>query len=412
MAAERRNERETMSEQAASADLGRSGNGIVAPPSGDVVPKCETAFRLGWHVAALHGVEGADPSSPPGAPIDGELPDLDRMPGDDRREALVHLINLETAQLTGSRYETQDVGRLNAQLLSRLNATDWRFAKAYVVGSSLERLTMHWDSWEPERRCRRMWEVSQGLTDLKSCFQPYAVDAVETTLSVWSARLDPRRKDRDRRDQRLLADALHRQGQIWRALLSGEKRATDHLQVPDYVEGAENVAAAMWRLACGALRRAKGLLLVTAIVVAGALSLAAVLGRRGQLGPVLGALAVGAGFLGATGASLKVAARRAINSVEHTLWQAELAAAIAVAIYVDKRDEGDPDAVMRLRSRVSGWGRLASLARRRARLRPAVVSRRGPLVLAPSACQDGEAVLPRAGLREAGASGMEGAALR
>jgi hypothetical protein len=103
---------------------------------------------------------------------------------------------------------------------------------------------MHPNPWDPALRSRRMSELSQRLTDLKSCFQPYAVDAVQATLSAWSTLVTS--QGGGAASAGVLQEALYRQGQIWSALLSGEKLATDYLQVPDYVEAAEN-----WRPRCG-----------------------------------------------------------------------------------------------------------------------------------------------------------------
>jgi hypothetical protein len=323
--------------------------GGAAGTQRQVIDSCQVAFRLGWHVAFLHNGSHADEDRLRGPLLVDELPSFERLPADGRRQGLVKLIHQEAEQLRISACCTDDPVELNRSLLTDLTAAHWRWAQAYSLGAGLERLTMHPNPWDPALRSRRMWELSQRLTDLKSCFQPYAVDAVQTTLSRWSARVTPRGGEAA---AGVLEEALYRQGEIWSALLSGEKLATDYLQVPDYVEGAENVASMMWRLVCRTLRGARGLLAVTVAVLVGTFALVTVLGLRGEAGAAIGTLALGLGSIGVTGASLKVTAVKAIGFVEQRLWDAELAAAVAKACYVERRDEGDPLAVLKLRSRV------------------------------------------------------------
>jgi hypothetical protein len=315
-----------------------------------VIDTCQVAFRLGWHVAFLHKGSREDEAADQlrGTLLVDELPSFERLPADERREGLIRLIHLEAEQLKISECCTDDPVELNRSLLTDLTAADWRWAQAYSLGASLERLTMYPNPWDPALRSRRMWELSQRLTDLKSCFQPYAVDAVQTTLSRWSARVTPQGGEAA---AGVLKEALYRQGQIWSALLSGEKLATDYLQVPDYVEGAENVASTMWRLVCRTLRGARGLLAVTAAVLVVTFALVTFLGLHGEAGAAVGTLALGLGSIGVTGASLKITAIKAIGFVEERLWDAELAAAVAEACYVERRDEGDALAVLKLRSR-------------------------------------------------------------
>jgi hypothetical protein len=317
-----------------------------------VIDSCQVAFRLGWHVAFLHNGSRADEAAAEhtlrGPLLVDELPSFERLPADDRRQGLVKLIHLEAEQLQIRECCTDDPVELNRSLLTDLTAADWRWAQAYSLGASLEQLTMQPTPWDPAVRSRRMWELSQRLTDLKSCFQPYAVDAVQTTLSAWSTLVT---SEGGEAGAGVLEEALYRQGQIWSALLSGEKLATDYLQVPDYVEGAENVASTMWRLVCTTLKGARGLLAVTATVLVATVALVLYFGRQGQAAAMVGTLALGLGSIGVTGASLKITAIKAIGFVEGRLWDAELAAAVAEACYVKRRDEGDRLAVQKLRSR-------------------------------------------------------------
>jgi hypothetical protein len=327
--------------------------GGVAGEQRLVIDSCQVAFRLGWHVAVLHHLSRADEAVAQdrlrGPLLVDELPSFERLPAGERRQGLIRLIHLDAGRLRISECRTDDSLELNRSLLTDLTAADWRWAQAYSLGASLERLTMHPDPWDPAQRSRRMWELSQRLTDLKSCFQPYAVDAVQTTLSKWSKRVTPQGSEAA---VAVLQEALYRQGQVWSALLSGEKLATDYLQVPDYVEGAEGVASTMWRLVCSTLRGARGLLAVTVAVLVVTVALVMFLGLRGEAGAAVGTLALGLGSIGVTGASLKITALKAIGVIEDRLWDSELAAAVAKACYVEHRDQGDADAVLKLRSRV------------------------------------------------------------
>jgi hypothetical protein len=279
--------------------------------------------------------------------MDDELPDFDRMDDERRRSALMDLIRAEAGDLQVRGCPMDDVVQLNAVLLTELTRADYRWAKAYTLGTSLERLTMHVEPWRRDILPQRMRELSRRVTDLKSCFQPYAADAVASTLSDWATRVERSSATPSAADRQDLC----RQGQIWRALLSGEKLATDNLQVRDYLSGAEHVASALWVLVCRTFGGARVLLGVTLAVGVITLSVAVVLGVRGQLGFALGALSLGLGWVGITTASVGATARRAVGFVEKELWQAALSAAIASSIDVAGNDTADSSAVHRLRGR-------------------------------------------------------------
>ncbi len=136
---------------------------------------------------------------------------------------------------------------------------------------------------------------------------PHAAQAVRGSLEAWAAwaqsptlRLaadDGRPVDWESgRDRESVTRALHRQAQIWRAVLSGEKNRRDLLSADDYLGAADRLLGHLRQLTRRFLRRYW--LATTIVVVVLAAVIAAVFAVPTTT--VLGVLAVGAGAVGIT----------------------------------------------------------------------------------------------------------------
>lgn len=127
---------------------------------------------------------------------------------------------------------------------------------------------------------------------------------------------------------------LRRQGQQWRALLSGERLGEDFLGTIDLIDAAKGLSSRIGRVIGAFVNRYRWTILavVAALlaIVGGVVAGAAASGNTKVLWAALTAfVGVFGGFKG-----VNATLGKGIRSVEPTLWQSELDAAIAYGILV------------------------------------------------------------------------------
>jgi hypothetical protein len=239
------------------------------------------AFVLGWHVAELFHANVPGTTQRRLAGVDrltgiGELDPLSRArlllaqvrvdldlawrfgcsgqepPDTGPVQALLEAEVRQPGQLRGA------VAELHRQLLMALTAADFRLGKAYGLGRALAQTALLPDAKHPETFRRtfdrfRLDNLLGWLADLRSAFPPHAAEAVSGSLQAWAAwsdapilrpAVDDPGQASARRprvppaqpvdwsagpDRESVIRALHRQGQLWRALLSGERDGLDLL---------------------------------------------------------------------------------------------------------------------------------------------------------------------------------------
>jgi hypothetical protein len=334
-----------------------------------IVDSCQSAFRLGWHVAEI--ATGAYRQM-------WEEDIWDRLtasgPSSDPLAAVLKLIEADATRLITSAVppaltdqpSDTEVFAYHLLIVGALAAVDYRVVKAYLVGVGLRRVTAIADPSDPLLVDASVLSVLTGrIKDLKSCFQPHASDAVAATLSDWGKAMEGKGEFDD------WARRLRVQGQLWRALLSGEKLATDTIQVPDYIEAAKHVAAEFYGFAVRIVRTgpvALFVLIVSGLAVAGGFYAVVNKNSVGISAAIVALLAV----FGVTSASATATAKRALSQGEGALWEAELAAAIAVAI------SQVPVELPRRHSSVAKLRTRASLARASAQPAPTSTLRGSP----------------------------------
>jgi len=178
--------------------------------------------------------------------------------------------------------------------------------------------------------------IQEALADLASALPPHSARGVSLSLALWQnwARA-PELSGRPVKWPDIgVQDALARQGQVWRSILSGDKLGTDMLVADDYL-GA--VRAIMTR----AVRARRWLwLLVAGFVVALAGGVYLLIAAPGTPGKVGGAILSVLGALGISTASLKRTLASVTAEIERSLWDAELDTAIAEAMVVPPGDWG------------------------------------------------------------------------
>jgi hypothetical protein len=283
------------------------------------------------------------------------------------------------------------VAKLHRQLLVALTAADFRLGKAYGLGRALAETALLPDAKSQETFQRafarfRLANLLGWLADLKSAFPPHAAEAVRGSLQAWAAwsqaptlrpaiddqprasdagvdgqapgtaptsprpavprwlgRLTPRswldkqpEESQARtvdwgspRDRESVTRALHRQGQLWRAILSGEKDCLDLLSTDDYLWAADQLLGHLRRLTLRFLRRFWITTMALAVIVAVAVVTVVVVRA---VSTVLVAVLTAAGAIGLTWRGAASGLGRVLAQAQRPLWDSELDVAVANAV--------------------------------------------------------------------------------
>jgi hypothetical protein len=283
------------------------------------------------------------------------------------------------------------VGELHRQLLVALTAADFRLGKAYGLGRALAETALLPDAKNPATLQRafarfRLANLLGWLADLKSAFPPHAAEAVRGSLQAWAAwseapTLRPAIDDtlgapdaeeggqafgtaptspylvvlpwrrrvtsrswlarqprepqaravdwRSARDRESVTRTLHRQGQLWRAILSGEKDCLDLLSTDDYLWAADQLLGHIRRLTLRFLRRFW--ITTTAVAVILVVAIVTVLVVR-AVSTVVAAVLTAAGAVGLTWRGAASGLGRVLAQAQRPLWDTELDVAVANAV--------------------------------------------------------------------------------
>jgi len=346
-----------MADQAIGASTGgqvdAAGQGVIA------------AFVLGWHLAELF--HGNLPSS-----VRRRQASLEKLPGIGELDPLAQArlllaqvqvdlqrvwrsIDVEHRQPdpspVQSLLEAEDrapgplraaMAALHGELLVALTAADFRLGKAYGLGRALAETALLPDA-KDEKTFEKLFDpyrlatLLEWLADLKSVFPPHAAEAVRGSLVAWrdwsqAPVLLPRGRRVDwssAADRESVTRALHRQGQLWRAVLSGEKDGVDLLSGDDYVRAADRLLGHLRRLLMGFLRRfwiTTSVLVVLVVVITATLVFVHTASR------VAVVVLTAAGAIGLTWKSAAAGLGTVLGHVQRPLWESELDTGAASAI--------------------------------------------------------------------------------
>jgi hypothetical protein len=320
----------------------------AAEPAGD--PEVMVAFALGWQMSELYK---PGPWREQNAKPENDLPGLGSLGSKERAELSLKQLEvglkkleqtikdagLDVPSVTAATeampervpdpaYE-KAVFELHMSLLTTLTAAHFKLGKAYGLGRALSdttRLPNTFQSLKDELAPHRVTNVTNWLSDLTSLFPPHAGHVVHERVEAWR---DWANKDGQSDPQGKAVSLLRREGQRWRALLSGEKSATDALKLEDYVDAGELALSHTSTLALGFLTRFKLAAITAAILFLGGLALVIFEPTSGSLaGGLAGILAsLGLTWKG-VGASLGTAAAK----VERPVWEGALDTQIANSI--------------------------------------------------------------------------------
>src|SRR5215472_1790527 len=378
-----------MTKKLAATENGRAASLVSGSPDQEVLgAQVQCSFGLGWHVAELcylpNDVANEVPDSRALVHIsDLDLPsrarlliaqicaDLDRLhiewspetghsgerSGD--ATAVLEPIRVPVPSSAGVPDVKSIAADLHQPILELLTVRNAELGKAYSVGVGLAstvlmayeevaRTLAGWTAGTDDRamlpRVRdsvakaftrdQVEELWSEIKDLKSRFPPYAADPVAASVLDWHQWADCERTKRRQptpSDQVMtVSNRLRRQGQIWRALLSSERKPTDVLLAANYVDGAIDLVRKYASLVVRMLGKNLATVLA-ALFTAAILSVVVILLQTFaniSIAVVTGLLAA----LGVSGAGIMAALRPLAAKAEQALWETELTAAIGVAI--------------------------------------------------------------------------------
>lgn len=299
-------------------------------PPAEPVPDAQVtaAFALGWQVAELYrpGVQTRPPARP------DDLPTLDRLTPEQRLTIALRQIDAGLARVapaiiavclphpdTGPLHaafappsdetaRTQAVQAIHIELLSTLTAAEVRLGRAYGLGRALADTCRHHPSWSSLARefaAQRIAQLRAWLDDLASLLPAHAAKSVSRSLARWEAAVNAARSPATGtatghgtpappgEPAGDLLDYATRQGELWRALLSGEKAGVDMLTVTNYLDAAGGMITNTRKVAERFMRRFWWLsILIVALFVGGILAI--VLAANSVASVVAGAAGVAA----------------------------------------------------------------------------------------------------------------------
>jgi hypothetical protein len=334
-----------MREEARDADDGL-GVRDVGVRDGD--PVVIAALALGWEMADLYAMRELDGPIPH---LPETLPGIGRMtPRQTVHASLLRIralirralepdvadtIKLPSAQILGELPEGdqpawgQALYDLHIQLTGALQSAGDAPAHAYDVGRSLADICR-----DPEDLSALMDRLDAAavvpiqarLADLASVLPAHAAASVSATLEQWQRWTGAARAREDIREVR---GALRRQGELWRALLSGDKDARQMLDPDTVVAASVRHASRLGTLIrglAGAYLPALGLAALATLLL-----VYAILFHNG-LATVLGALGAVAATLIVLRRVVSLTVGNTIDELRDGLWSAELDSAVAQSV--------------------------------------------------------------------------------
>ncbi len=228
--------------------------------------------------------------------------------------------------------------RLDGEVLAVLSAVDFRLSKAYAVGRGLMNVTSRPSAdatLAGHLTADRVAPVVADIDDLSSVLPPHAGHSVRASLVEWRASI--------RTGSRVVPEAeetwmcLARQGELWRALLTGEKAGRQMLEIDDYVDAAERLSRRMRTVALRLVRRFPEVVVAVVLLFAAGVALIAFTDSEAAI--VAGAGSVLAS-LGLTWRGVGRSLGGLAGKLEQPLWGAELDASITQAITLLERETG------------------------------------------------------------------------
>jgi hypothetical protein len=330
---------------------------VVSPPL-DWQASVPTAFALGWQMSELLAMSRATADAP--AVAGNGLPSLagvSQWSDADRWELALRQIEAKANRLKAAfkhvgsdidgldQFESSavaliaqwhdakvehELGAAYHSLVMTLAAAHARLGRACELGCGLAdtcRLASAPTVADLQHRFGdRLTALQAGLTDLASSLPQHASRAVSLSLAQWQKWVQAATADSIAPGE--LPALLRRQGELWRAVLSGEKLGQDMLAADDYLDASKT----LMRSIISKRRRLWGVLAAAAVLIAVGIYL--ILTASDVLKAISGAGLSVLTALGLTAASIKRSATELGDRLMSQVWSAELDWAIAQAVTV------------------------------------------------------------------------------
>jgi hypothetical protein len=352
-----------------------AGAGTADQPVDPVDQWVWIAIGLGWQMAELYAesasvVAVAGPN-PPGLPgMSGlSLSELLHLRLNQVRAGVIRLsgafdaAGIDTgplnARIAAAEDEVNSAGGssslrprvlgLHVSLFGALTAARPRVGKAFGLGRALADLCLRPQhstkaDFEDNFQAGRLVTVRGWLMDLKSSLPDHAAEAIASSLQLWARWVD-KTEDTDpiwrapaswqdpvhpATTTSIATATLYTQGARWRAVVTGERAATDTLSAEDIVKAGDALLQRLLALFSQFFRRywriaVMGILGITVVV-------ALVVWLSGGLAAGLTGIAAVAGAFGLTWQGARTTLGSAISKAEEPLWGAQLDLAVASAL--------------------------------------------------------------------------------
>jgi hypothetical protein len=333
-----------------------SAQAAGTPDAAAVTSAVATSFAFGWQMARLYTGPLSSAAEPQ---LEEDLPGLSDLPA-------AQLVKLGLAQadvallkafLADAPLPVTDAVRaeteksppdrdgirkaildLHVAVLVQLTAADYRLGKAYGLGRALADTCAPAHGHRAGRRQalahhlepHRALVLLAWLDDLKTVLPAHASQGVADSLRCWErwaqaaglAMADPA-------DVNSTTHLLHRCGQTWRAILSGEKAATDLLETSDYVTAARGTLARAAAIARALALRLWAPLAVALVLIGVGIWLIILNHSTAQVIAGLGTIA---GGLGITWRSAAGSVKHLSLDLVRPLWEAEIDGVVAARL--------------------------------------------------------------------------------
>jgi hypothetical protein len=178
----------------------------------------------------------------------------------------------------------------------------------------------------------RVVQLQAWLDDLDSDLPAGAAATISISLDMWRQKIASEPSGSDWLHEPTVR-RLHRQSEIWRRLLVGDKDPSSLLRPDDYVAAAKRMLGHLGRLTADFAHRTRWYL-AGGTLVAIILAVVAVVLAPGEATKAVALVVTAAGFFGAAGKTVSATLGRTVAQAEASIWRAELDQAIGQAATV------------------------------------------------------------------------------
>jgi hypothetical protein len=331
------------------------------------------AVNLGWRLAELYDSKSlpGPPRSPEPKPLPCHLPGFGEMTPHEKACALAAHVGADLASLgavLGAGMPTVEavqaalgvaghgrdevrrvVHELYLDVRDQLAGSDPAAALGFGLGRMLADTALLPTGGEPQVLGERfekyrLANAFDWLDDLDAVLPARSASAVRASLRAWEKWVSARRRHdgavNPAEVDEIAIRALHRQGHVWRRLLTGEQAADQLLDRRAYVGAAASLLANGRSLAFRFLWKWLWAILLVAAGAGASVWFAAIYAPAGT-GRVAAILVSAAGFLGVSWAGIRATLGRAMRQAESAMWEAEVVAAIGRAATIVPKDQDD-----------------------------------------------------------------------